>query len=182
MESHSRPYFLRSVRLGFSQWAREDIELAFSLWGDAEITRFVGGPFSREQVSRRIEKEISTMHSHRAQYWPIFLLSSGEFVGAAGLRPYKLEEHVFALGFYLRREFWRKGLAEEAARAVIEYSFDSLGASRLFAGHHPRNDASRALLTKLGFKFSHEELYPPTGVQHPGYFLERRNVVPGETE
>jgi [ribosomal protein S5]-alanine N-acetyltransferase len=177
MDTASRPYFLRSARLGFGEWTPADLPLAFSLWGDPQITRFVGGPFSREQVSRRLDKEISTLQSHRAQYWPIFLLGNGNFVGAAGLRPYKLEDRIFALGFYLLREYWRQGLAEEAARAVIDYAFGTLNATRLFAGHHPENSASRALLTKLGFVFSHEELYPPTGINHPGYFLQRPQAI-----
>jgi [ribosomal protein S5]-alanine N-acetyltransferase len=48
-----------------------------------------------------------------------------------------------------------------------------LGASALFAGHHPDNTGSRRTLVKLGFRFTHDELYPPTGVMHPGYELRR---------
>jgi hypothetical protein len=44
-----------------------------------------------------------------------------------------------------------KGTAKEAARAVIDHGFDTLGATALFAGHHPHNEASRRLLQKLGF-------------------------------
>jgi RimJ/RimL family protein N-acetyltransferase len=173
MKPSSRPYFLRSARLGFSTWTLPDLPLAISLWGNARITRFTGGPFSEAQVESRLHTEISSMREHGAQYWPLFLLTTGEFVGSAGLRVCKSHERIFAMGFYLLRDYWRQGLAEEASRAVISYSFEILGASRLYAGHHPQNAASRALLTKLGFKFSHEELYPPTGLNHPGYFLER---------
>jgi [ribosomal protein S5]-alanine N-acetyltransferase len=40
---------------------------------------------------------------------------------------------------------------------------------RLFAGHHRENAAARRLLEKLGFRFSHEEFDPPTGLLHPSY-------------
>jgi hypothetical protein len=30
---------------------------------------------------------------------------------------------------------------------------------------------SERLGFRLGFKYSHDELYPPTGLQHPSYFL-----------
>jgi [ribosomal protein S5]-alanine N-acetyltransferase len=34
---------------------------------------------------------------------------------------------------------------------------------RIFAGHHPENEGSGRLLAKLGFVYTHDELYPPTG-------------------
>src|SRR5437763_1346679 len=48
-----------------------------------------------------------------------------------------------------------------------------LGAEGLFAGHHPEHGASRAVLERLGFRFTHEEVYPPTGLRHPSYLLMR---------
>jgi len=108
------------------------------------------------------------------QYWPIFLLDSGEFVGCCGLRPYPSTEPVeivYELGFHLRPQFWGLGLAMEAARAVIAHAFDDLAATSLFAGHHPDNAASARLLGKLGFRYDHHEFYAPTGREHPSYLL-----------
>jgi RimJ/RimL family protein N-acetyltransferase len=68
---------------------------------------------------------------------------------------------------------WGRGLATEAGRAVARFAFDDLGATALFAGHHPDNGASRKVLLKLGFVHTHDELYPPTGLLHPSYRLER---------
>jgi [ribosomal protein S5]-alanine N-acetyltransferase len=169
----SNSYFLKTARLGFRSWSAEDLLLAASLWGDAEVTRLIGGPFTQEQITERLDREISSTNACRIQYWPLFLLSSGEFAGCGGLRPYNLPEGILELGFHLRPVFWRQGLAEEAARAVIAYAFETLGANAVFAGHHPQNQASRKLLEKLGFGFTHEELYPPTGLHHPSYLLRR---------
>lgn len=46
-----------------------------------------------------------------------------------------------------------------------------IAASALFAGHHPENAPSRHILEKIGFRFTREELYPPTGLNHPSYLL-----------
>jgi RimJ/RimL family protein N-acetyltransferase len=67
---------------------------------------------------------------------------------------------------------WRCGYASEAACAVIEYAFKKLKANGLFAGHNPRNEASRCLLEKLGFHYTHDEYYPPTGLNYPSYLLK----------
>jgi RimJ/RimL family protein N-acetyltransferase len=102
---------------------------------------------------------------HGFQYWPIFL-RGGEHVGCCGLKP--RDERIHELGFYVRPACWGRGLAVDAAQAVIAHAFDVLGAAALFAGHHPENHGSRRTLEKLGFRYTHHELYPPTGLQHPG--------------
>lgn len=166
-------YFLVSNRLGFREWSQDDLPLARALWGNAGVTTLIGGPFSEQQIKDRLYKEIETSDNCGVQYWPVFLLENGSFVGCAGLRPYVGSPGVFELGIHICPEFWRRGLAEEAGRAVIDFGFFKLGASALFAGHHPENENSRRLVIKLGFRFTHEELYVPTGRLHPSYSLMR---------
>ena len=36
-----REYFLKTERLGFSKWTANDMELAFGLWGDPEVTKLI---------------------------------------------------------------------------------------------------------------------------------------------
>ncbi len=164
-------YFLRTSRLGFRIWTEADLDLALGLWGDAEVTRLIGGPFSREQVRRRLEQEIINQETYGIQYWPLFFLTDHAHAGCCGLRPYRREPHVYELGFHIRRVYWGQGLAAEAGQAVITFAFERLGAASLFAGHHPDNAASRRVLIKLGFRYTHDEIYAPTGLDHPSYQL-----------
>ena len=164
-------YFLQTERLGFRPWCADDLALAIGLWGDAAVTRLIGGPFSGEQVRTRLAREIANMDTYGVQYWPVFLISGDEHVGCCGLRPYRLEQGIYEIGFHLRTPYHRRGLAVEAAQAVMAYAFHPLGVSALFAGHHPANAPSRRVLEKLGFRYTHDEFYPPTGLNHPSYLL-----------
>jgi RimJ/RimL family protein N-acetyltransferase len=164
-------YFLKTERLGFRLWSENDLDLAISLWGDPEVTALIGGPFSEEQIGERLAAEIANMKEHQVQYWPIFLLSTGEHAGCCGLRPYEIEQRIYEIGFHLRRAYQGRGLAREAAKAVMEYAFKSLEATALFAGHHPQNEPSRRALEKLGFRFINNRFYAPTGLHHPSYML-----------
>ena len=83
-----RSYFLRSARLGFDVWTAQDLSLALGLWGDPEVTKLTGGPFSAAQVSERLLREITSHERHGIQYWPVFLLRTGEHVGCCGLQPH----------------------------------------------------------------------------------------------
>jgi ribosomal-protein-alanine N-acetyltransferase len=167
----ARSYFLTTDRLGFSQWNESDSSLAVTLWGDPKVSLFIGGPFTADEIRARLRREIEMMVAYGVQYWPVFLLEENKFAGCAGLRPYGDTERVFEMGVHLLPGCWGQGFGREAARAVIRLGFERLGAKGLFAGHHPANLASRRLLEGLGFRFTHEEFYAPTGLYHPSYLL-----------
>jgi RimJ/RimL family protein N-acetyltransferase len=167
-------FFLRSNRLGFRSWRGSDLPLALVLWGDPAVTRFIAaGPLSETQIRDRLEREIAMQRRHGIQYWPIFLLSSGEHVGCCGLRPHGDDPATPEFGVHIASRHWRHRYAVEAASSVVEHAFATLGAKALFAGHNPANAASRGLLTRLGFVYTHDELYEPTGLRHPSYLLTR---------
>jgi len=146
-------YFLRSSRVGFRPWSKSDLPLALALWGDPAVTRWIGGPWNEPQVRERLDQEIRSMHARGIQYWPIFLLTTGEHLGCCGLRPYPGDDLTLELGVHLRRDFWGAGLALESARTVIQHGFETLGARSLFAGHNPGNESSRRLVARLGFRY-----------------------------
>jgi RimJ/RimL family protein N-acetyltransferase len=170
-----QPYFLRTKRLGFRVWREDDLPLALALWGDPEVMRFIDsrGQLSAEEVKGLLRNHITTEREHSVQYWPIFLLADGQHVGCCGLRPYNLPQRIYELGVHLRCSQWGYGLAQEATSTVIDYAFSKVGAASLFAGHNPNNTASKRLLERLGFRFTHLEFYPATGLQHPSYILEQ---------
>jgi [ribosomal protein S5]-alanine N-acetyltransferase len=171
------PYFLKSERLGFRWWTEEDLPVARALWGDIEVTRYFGGPFADEEVRVRLGREIERGKVYGFQYWPIFLLSDGTHVGCCGLRPYGTDAGIPELGFHLRPKFWGQGLAVDAARAVIRYAFEVVGAKALVAGHHRENANSKKVMAKLGFQYTHDEFFPALEMSIPYYLLLR-----GESE
>jgi len=166
-------YFLCSPRLGFRHWRESDLALALALWGDPRVTRLIDarGVLSHEQVAGRLRREIDSQYEHGVQYWPVFLRAGDVHVGCCGLRVYQPARGVYEIGFHLRADHWGRGLAFEAAGAVIRHAFATVGARALFAGHNPANQASARLLLKLGFRYTHDEYYPPTGLMHPSYRL-----------
>ena len=170
-------YFLKSGRLQFRRWTTEDIDLAQNLWGDYEVTRYIGGPFNLNEINDRLNKEIDTEIHFGIEYWPMFQQLDNNFVGCCGLRPYKNETEVLELGFHICKAFWGNGYATEAARSIIKYAFEKYRPLKLFAGHNPDNSKSKGILAKLGFQYTHDEYYPPTGLNHPSYELTRESYL-----
>jgi len=170
-----REYFLKSERLGFSVWTEDDLDLARSLWGSPDVTKFIcaTGVFSDEDIKARLSLEISNYEKYGVQYYPLFDLESGEFAGVGGFRPYDLDKNIYEMGIHLRKPFQRGGYGTELAKAAIKYAFEVKGFDALFAGHHPNNEGSRALTKKLGFTYTGDEFYAPTGLYHPSYILKK---------
>ncbi|MEK4053248.1 GNAT family N-acetyltransferase [Paenibacillus sp. FSL F4-0087] len=170
-----RPTFLETERLVFSTWNEEDRALASALWGDHEVSKWISskGFLSEDEVEARLTQEIKRQEEVGVQYWPLFEKDSEVFAGCCGLRPYSPEEEIYELGFHLTRDHRGKGYAMEAARAVIHYAFGELKAKALFAGHHPDNEVSRHMLSKLGFEYVRDERYEPTGLMRPSYLLKK---------
>lgn len=167
-----RKFFLKTDRIGFSEWCQNDIELAKLLWGNPEVTKYIctSGEFNDIDIANRLNTEILNKSMYGVQYWPIFELVTTDLIGCCGLRPHKTDE--YEIGFHLRPEYWGQGYATEAAKAIINYAFSALKAKKLFAGHNPNNTVSQKVLNKLGFYYVGDEFYEPTGLFHPSYELK----------
>lgn len=172
-----KEYFLKTSRIGFSTWNDKDITLAMRLWQEADVTHYISanGIFTLSQIEARLKLEIENYQQYGVQYFPIFELESLDLIGCCGLHPAKNEADVYEIGFHLRKKYWHQDYGLEAAKAMIEYSFKILKASKLVAGHHPQNIASKKLIQKLGFKYTDDEYYEPTGLYHPSYYLTNDN-------
>jgi len=164
----------KTQRITFSNWQSQNADLAKLLWGNANVTKYIcaSGVFSEEEIISRLNKELENQKLHGMQYWPVFETATDDFIGCCGLRPYK--QNILEIGFHLRPDFWGKGFAKEAASAVIKYAFAELSADALFAGHNPNNQRSKKLLLDLGFVYTGDEFYQPTGLYHPSYILKKQ--------
>ena len=57
------------------------------------------------------------------------------------------------VGYCVGREFWHKGIASEALKAVMDFLFDEVGVNRIEAYHDPRNPYSGDVMKKCGMKY-----------------------------
>jgi ribosomal-protein-alanine N-acetyltransferase len=143
--------------------------LAMELWGDPAVTALIvpRGKLTEAEVQEKLHAEIEREKPYGVQYWAMFDHRNGDFVGCGGLRPwvYTPGEADFEVGFHLVKRCWGKGFGTEAALGALEYAWEELELSKVYAGHHPDNRASERILTKLGFEclscHSRDERVPP---------------------
>ena len=154
------------------EWTRDDLELAKELWGNPKVTNLISSsPLTNEDIKKKLEEQIRNQVKYGLSYWVILERGSNHFIGCGGLRPY---QDIHEIGFHITEKFWGRGLATEIALGIIEHS-RSIGLQKLFAGHNPKNNASKRVLEKVGFKYLRDEFYEPTGLMHPSYELDLRS-------
>lgn len=76
----------------------------------------------------------------------------GKLVGTVGITPQTgWKEHSAEIGYWVGEEYWGKGIATEALRAMNDLAFSTLKYKKLFAPVLGPNKASMRVLEKCGY-------------------------------
>jgi|SRR5688572_12008019 len=110
------------------------------------------GPNSADQTIEfiRAAVEDAARPNRRRFEMAVVLREEDRLVGAVGLRLSGTENRDAGMGYVVHQDYWRRGIASEAASAVIEFGFRQRGLHRIWAEVDPGNPASARVLEKVG--------------------------------
>jgi RimJ/RimL family protein N-acetyltransferase len=130
-----------------------DAEALFEAYRDQVVLRYwLSATHERvEDTMRLIEDDARAVASGDALVWGVALRESDHVVGRLTLNVDRPQRRG-TIGFLLARVYWGRGLAAEAQRLVLDYSFGPLGLRRIEAYADPRNTSSLRSLERLGFR------------------------------
>lgn len=85
--------------------------------------------------------------------YPMFfaIIYKGKIAGTIGFNDIEKINGVGELGYWLGKDFQRKGIMSRAFKAVIDYGFKELGLNRIEAYIAAGNERSKALPKRFGF-------------------------------
>jgi len=118
----------------------------------AENTRRLPHPYSQDHA---IEFVRGSANDNRGT---VFLIEK-DFVPIGVVGVDWREPDAPELGYWLGVEHWGQGFATEAARAVIDFTFEEFDVEHLMSGARVANPSSRNILEKCGFQWSGVELH-----------------------
>ncbi len=142
------PEALYTARLHLRRPVERDAEAIIAIAGDWEIARRLARmphPYTRHDLRFFLDHVVPNEPT-----WAILWRETGRLIGIMGLAP-DADARSAELGYYIARDFWGRGVATEAARAIIELAFESFGYVKLTSAYHADNPASGRVLAKLGF-------------------------------
>ncbi|CAA9580368.1 Acetyltransferase, GNAT family [uncultured Synechococcales cyanobacterium] len=144
---------LSTQRLILRRFREEDVDAYAEMCADPEVMRYIanGQPLSRSESWRNMAMILGHWQLRGYGLWAVEERSSGEMIGRIGC--WQPEGWPgLEVGWTLRRAYWGRGYATEAARLSMDYAFEKLGASRVISLIRPDNAASRQVAQKLGEK------------------------------
>ena len=146
--------FIETERLILRPFKSSDAEAAFVWLSDPRVNRYM--PYPLYTSVAQAEQWIAT-HSEEDNEF-IFVLKSNKLpIGAGSIK--KQEDGRWEVGYNLRSDYWGKGYATEAAKALIRWAYENQHAREFMARHATANAASGRVLQKCGYQFDYYGKY-----------------------
>lgn len=142
----------QTPRLTLRTFAPADAAQLAWIYTDPDVMRYIppGVPWDQAKVERFVAICQERYKTPGFGMWAAELRDDPEkIVGHCGLQHLAKTENV-EIAWIFGREYWNRGLATEAARAVVDYGFGEIGLSRIVAVAEPPNGASLRIMQKLG--------------------------------
>ncbi len=143
-------------RLRLRALREADAEDLARIFSHPSVVRFSGGRSpTLEQVRDGIRRHVKGFFADRGYgLLAAELRDSGTIVGRIGFLTTEIDASAAAeLHYHLDPAVWGRGLATEAARAVLKRAYDEGLVDRVVAVIHPDNHASRRVAEKCGLTF-----------------------------
>jgi ribosomal-protein-alanine N-acetyltransferase len=144
---------LHTARLRLRPFADADADALFDLHSSAHVLRYWDAPpwSERTRAERFIAACQRMANEGTGARLAMDRLSDGAFIGWSSLTRWNPDYRSASLGYCLRDAAWGQGYATEAARALLQWAFDTLDLNRVQAETDTRNTASARVLEKIGF-------------------------------
>ncbi len=148
------PKTLETERLVIRRVYSTDITL-FSATSDPEVTKYEPWQPHEDvtQLMEYINQVFDRYEEGNITEWTIEIEETGEPIGMINIHNINKTHKHGELGFWLAKEFWNKGYATEACKAVILYAFTELDFRRIHSITASGNEACKRVLGKIGMSY-----------------------------
>lgn len=150
---HTGTQTIITKRLVLRRLTENDVQAMYENWcTDENTTKYLSWePYT--EVEKLREFVLSCLEKYESpEYYHWLIEFEGSAVGAISLHSISNKCDRAELGYSIGSRWWNRGIVTEAAGAVTEYAFKSLGANRICALHDMENAASGRVMEKIGMK------------------------------
>ena len=146
---------LETPRLRIRELTEDDATFSVELLNDEAFLRFIGDRYVRTRDDGRAYVRNGPLASYAEHGFGLWLVEAKEGAAPAGLCGLLRRDYLDHpdIGFAFLPAFRSRGFGREAAEAVLRHARERLGIGTVAAIVSPGNDASIALLEKLGFRY-----------------------------
>lgn len=153
-----------------------DAERQFRLLNTPAVMERLGGVKELHEIEAKHAKAMAWYARDGFSFLMMIEKATGELVGHCGIKrvdnPLAKNIGDYEIGWLVREDRWRRGYAEEAMRAVLDWAFGRVGAPHVVALTSHANVASWKLMEKLGM-----ERRADLDFEDPSYPPEDRTTI-----
>lgn len=155
---------LHTQRLRLEPFDEHHLDGLYEMNSLPEVMKYVGGQTeTREQTASVIARVKRCWAAWGTSWWAFIEVETGRVAGAGCIQylrkdasppedPNSLMDNPIEIGWRLHPDFWRQGLASEAARCMAAFAFDRFPIEELLAVRHPDNTDSGRVMDRLGMR------------------------------
>lgn len=149
---------VETARLTLRPIRRSDVGELHGVLTNREVRRYLLDDelVGVEWVEEEVERSEALFGRLGCGLWAIRPRDAGSILGLVGFRHF-FEPPELQLVYALLPSCWGRGLATEAAAAVVGYAFDELGFERVAAATDIPNEASIRVLERLGMELERKD-------------------------
>ena len=156
---------LNTPRLTLRPFDRTDAKSVQKLagaWPVASMLSRVPYPYENGMAEDWIGRHEAMRESGREFCYAV--TKCGHLIGSASV--HMTDEDEYEIGYWIGQPYWGSGYATEAARTIKDAAVRTFNLTRMVSGHFVENPRSGRVLTKLGFRYTHETPIPSLARGH----------------
>jgi RimJ/RimL family protein N-acetyltransferase len=158
---------LTTARLTLRTFRADDLPLYAALNADPEVTRYLGGPASREYSDEIAEWANECYAADGLGLVAIERTEDQRFLGMCGLHEQSWYPDDIEIGWRIAREHWGHGYVTEAAQAWLDNAFRVRDLPRVISITDVDNARSVAVMQRVGMQFDHQAVLPDEQTGEP---------------
>ena len=156
MLNHQGTEIIETERLLLRKFKYSDTENMLKYWiSDPAVQHMYSEPVysTKDEVKELLEKYIKNYEKEDYYRWAIIDRKENVCIGQIVFFLVDNKNHFAEIEYCVGRDFQGKGLATEAARALLNFGFGKVNFHRIQICHKEHNLASKAVILKCGFNF-----------------------------
>lgn len=168
---------LATERLILRPWQASDRQPFSVLNACPETMRYFPAPLTEEETDALIEKCSRLIAQHGWGFWAVERKADKVFLGMTGLHyipfafpnaaPYPhVDDKPIEIGWRFAKEYWGQGYATEAAHACLDFGFQQLQQTQLYAFTATNNAPSWRVMERIGMQQHAHFMHPVLDPQH----------------
>ena len=148
---------IETERLIIRRFVPNDAYDVFECCNDFELVKTTLGvpwPYTKEMAESWIAKLTEREEEGSSYEFAICLKENpNKIIGCIALTDVHPKAKRAEMGYWVNRNYWKQGIATEAAKVMLKFGFENLGLHSVIARYFDINPASGRVMEKCGMKY-----------------------------